>query len=221
MTNTLELHGILGDKFGKKHEIKALTPASMIYSMMLQNKEFANYNDKQNYRILRSSMEGYMEINKISMRSPLKPREVIKIIPAVEQGIKIDFRTILAIALLAIGFYYAAPAVAGGKFAFSTPLLGGFTTAGGVALWGGIMLFGSITGFFDPQEQEPPDTQDERRSFLFDGPINLTRSGTAIPLVYGVVRTGSVLISSQLKAVESETNVTENSNSALVGTMLS
>ena len=149
--NKLELRGALGKKFGKIHKIKALTPASMLYAMMIQNHEFANYNDDHSYQVIRSSMEGPIKVNKITMKMPLKPRETIKIIPAINQGIKLDFKTILAIALIAIGFYYAAPAVAGGKFVWTQPLLGGFTTAGGVALWGGMLLFGSITGFFDQQ----------------------------------------------------------------------
>lgn len=204
--HSLVLHGALGEEFGKYHRIDGKTPASLIYGFMLQNKKFANWEDDYNYKVALSSI-GCVEVNKLTMALKLKPREDVHLIPSLEEGIKLNFRTILGITLLTIGFYYAAPAVAGGAWSWSTPLLGGLTTAGKVALWGGLLLFGSIIGFFDPQEQDEPTTPDRQKSFLFDGPVNKARSGVALPLVYGRIRTGSVLVSSQLSVKEYEGKV--------------
>ena len=51
-----------------------------------------------------------------------------------------------------------------------------------------------------PQPQTPDfqSTEDPRISFNFSGIQNVTRAGTPIPLVYGEIFTGSVVISAQV-----------------------
>ena len=201
----LMLHGKLGKDFGKEHKFEGKTPASIIYGMAIQNKEFSNWDKDEKYKVvIKSKDDKYntMQVSKLAMRMKLRVRDEIHLIPSVNQSVSL--RTIVGITLLAIGFYYAAPGTLGGSFAWKTPLLGGFTTAGGVALWGGILLLGSITGFFDPQDQKTSDSPDNVPSFLFSGSVNKTRSGVAVPIIYGIVRTGSVLVSSQIKTADYE-----------------
>ena len=48
------------------------------------------------------------------------------------------------------------------------------------------------------EEKIPESEQDPRLSFNFSGIQNVTRAGTPIPLVYGEVFAGSVVISAQV-----------------------
>jgi predicted phage tail protein len=46
------------------------------------------------------------------------------------------------------------------------------------------------------------DRQDQKTSFVFDGPVNVTEQGQPVPLVYGQVRTGSVVASAGIETTE-------------------
>ena len=69
--------------------------------------------------------------------------------------------------------------------------LGGFgSIALGLGLLGILML---ISSAFAPDEDERGDPA-ERPSFLFDGAVNSNEQGVAVPIVYGRMRTGSVIV---------------------------
>jgi len=46
------------------------------------------------------------------------------------------------------------------------------------------------------------DRQDQKTSFVFDGPVNVTEQGHPVPLVYGQVRTGSVVVSAGIETTD-------------------
>ena len=46
-----------------------------------------------------------------------------------------------------------------------------------------------------PQQELEEDDKDPRVSFSFSGVQNTTRAGTSVPIVYGEIVTGSVVIS--------------------------
>ena len=81
---------------------------------------------------------------------------------------------------------------------------GGFTAATGYSAFqatigniGLLMLINGVSNLLLPQEQ-PEDfenDQDPRISFSFSGVQNTSRAGTSIPIVYGEMVTGSVVIS--------------------------
>jgi len=73
---------------------------------------------------------------------------------------------------------------------------------------GKILIAASLVGIVqllspvpDGGSFEQREKADDRPSFLFNGPVNVSTQGTPVPLVYGRMRTGSVVASTGL-AVE-------------------
>jgi predicted phage tail protein len=105
------------------------------------------------------------------------------------------------------------PVVAGAKRA------GAFQTVVGLVLiayglWGGggppaikmglALVLGGVIQLISSQRSRDED-KDGRRSYQFDGPENITESGVAVPVAYGRVVVGSVVVSQGITSVELST----------------
>lgn len=66
------------------------------------------------------------------------------------------------------------------------------------------LVIGAITQALAPKPNTSTGAQsvDQRPSFIFNGPVNITAQGYAIPLVYGTCLVGSTVISSGYDAVD-------------------
>ena len=102
-----------------------------------------------------------------------------------------------------MGLGGAFGAGAGGLGIFGAGAGGAFGGFGsiflGLAVVGVLMLISSALAPKDAAESNGPD---ERPSFLFDGATNVTEQGGPVPVVYGRIRVGSVLIAGALTTVE-------------------
>jgi predicted phage tail protein len=86
------------------------------------------------------------------------------------------------------------PIVAPGSFAAAMPL-----TKAVVGLGGALVLSGVSDLLFPlPPLPEFSSEEDPRLSFSFSGTQNTARAGTPVPIVYGEIMTGSVVISTSL-----------------------
>jgi len=87
----------------------------------------------------------------------------------------------------------------GAKFAFSTGITGTFIGKAAVFAGGALVLGGVSEMLFPmPSEQQFSSEEDPRLSFSFSGVQNTSRAGTPVPIVYGEIFTGSVVISAAI-----------------------
>ena len=87
----------------------------------------------------------------------------------------------------------------GAKFAFGTGLTGTFIGKAAVFAGGALVLGGVSEMLFPmPSEQQFSSEEDPRLSFSFSGVQNTSRAGTPVPIVYGEIFTGSVVISAAI-----------------------
>ncbi|MEM4406673.1 MAG: hypothetical protein QXS68_06475 [Candidatus Methanomethylicaceae archaeon] len=118
---------------------------------------------------------------------------------------------VLGIALIAVAFL-AAPAAAAGAGVLGADLSavaieGLGITYGQIALFGVGMMFQGIVGLISPVPRISDYGAMERgargagsaKSYLFSGGTNLTQQGGPVPLVYGEVVTGSVVVSAGVR----------------------
>jgi predicted phage tail protein len=73
-------------------------------------------------------------------------------------------------------------------------IFGTGVTWGTVALAGAAIMFAGISIMLTPTPETPAD-QDELSSFFFNGAVNSVKEGIVVPLVYGRVIAGSVVVS--------------------------
>ncbi len=102
------------------------------------------------------------------------------------------------------GVLIAASFGVGGFFAAPLTMSGGFAAAGlGAKAAFGIgagLVLGGVSDMLFPTPKMPQfsSEQDPRLSFSFSGTQQTSRAGTPVPLVYGEIFTGSVVISSSI-----------------------
>ena len=143
---------------------------------------------------------GNYEIGENELHYPIGQKEDIHFIPMIS-GAGRGFGKLLLGAVL-IGFAIANPAVGFGLGPGG--LGGGFATASGAfsitATLGNLGLGLALMGVSEmliplPEPQKFSSEEDPKVSFSFSGIQNTSRAGTPVPIVYGEIITGSVVIS--------------------------
>ena len=121
----------------------------------------------------------------------------VKIIPVIGGSGGNTTRFIIGAALIAVAI--AAPGA--GLFLKGSM---GFGAFGGSALYaaagnlGLALVIGGIADMLSPTPKNPEYEQDPKLSYSFGGVQNTTRAGTPVPIVYGEIFTGSVIISAAI-----------------------
>jgi predicted phage tail protein len=186
---TLVLHGALAAEFGGRFDMNVSGIGQAIRLMDCNTKGrfskaiFGKYYEfRWGDRVLQDESE---------VAYPTSA-DTLHIEPVVEGNIKGLFA--LFAGLPVIGAAFAPLGIPlGGALGAGAGLgaLGGFGAIfKGILLLGVLYLISSALTPDTPDEKEP----DQRNSFLFDGAVNTTKQGGPVPLVYGYIRTGSVLI---------------------------
>ena len=129
-------------------------------------------------------------------------QEDIKIIPVIGgEGGRGFGRVLMGAALIGVGVLSGGATFAGGSFT-GVGFLGGTT-----AVLGNVGIALALTGIAEMLTPVPTISemeQDPRNSFNFSGIQNTSRAGVAVPVIYGEVLTGSVVISAGIETAQVE-----------------
>ena len=191
MLSKIKLHGKLAKFIGhKEFDVKVNSVAQAVSFLIHNFPEVEKHMNPQYYMI----QVGDDLISKEEIHYPVGKQEINFI--AVIDGRGNVGKIILGGALIAMSFGV------GGLFA--TPLsfsAGGFAAAGlgakaAFGIGAGLLLSGVSGMLFPiPDQQQFASEEDPRISFSFGGVQNTSRAGTPVPIVYGEIITGSVVIS--------------------------
>ncbi len=107
----------------------------------------------------------------------------------------------------------AAVMTGGGLSVLSAPVFS--TSAAGATVFGGwsvvagkvgmLLVLSGVAGLLTPVPKPPDSEEDPQNSFSFSGIQQTSRAGTAVPVCYGEILTGSVVISAEIDVSEQET----------------
>ena len=199
MLRKIKLYGELAKFVGhKEFEIKADTLAHAM-SFLIYN--FPGIEQHMNDRYYKLKVGDY-ELDKSELGDPIGQQD-IHLIPVIT-GAGRGLGKILLGAVL-IGFAIINPTVGFGLG--PQGLAGGFATATGAfsfaAFAGNIGIALVLTGVSEmltplPKKPDFSSEEDPRLSFSFNGLQNTSRAGTPVPIVYGEIFTGSVVISASV-----------------------
>jgi len=137
---------------------------------------------------------GNYEINEKELDVPIGKQE-IKIVP-VAVGAKGFKRFLLGVVLIgvAIALPGAAPALGATGFVAGSAGASALTVA-----LGNLGLYFALSGAAQMLSPTPDNTSfDDPNSFTFNGILNTINAGVSIPVVYGEVFTGSIIVSAGL-----------------------
>ena len=203
MLRDIHLHGRLADRFAPSYTLDVGSPAEAVRAICAQVPGFLDCIREGEYRVVRGPLNGGNDLDEDTLTFPLGRADELHFVPvpagAKNRGIG---KIILGVAIVGAAFAFA-PAGAGflgANLGASTGLFG--VTFGNVALFGASLAFQGISSLLTPTpkagdfaQQERPD---QRPSFLFNSIVNTAEEGATIPVVYGRVRVGSLVISTAL-----------------------
>ena len=194
MLRKIKLYGELAKFVGhKEFEVKADTLAHAV-SFLINNFEgVEKYMSPKHYQV----KVGNYAVDESELSHPIG-QEDIHFIPVIT-GAGRGFGKILLGAAL-IGFVFLS---GGASFSlkqgltFKEGLLGSAFLNKSIAYVGGYLLLSGVSEMLFPMPQPPSFESEEnpRLSFSFGGTQQTGRAGTPVPLVYGEIFTGSVVIS--------------------------
>ena len=188
MLRKLKLYGELAKFVGhKEFEIKVNNVAQAVSFLVHNFPEVEKHMNPKYYQI----KVGSYEIGKEEIAYPIG-KEDIHFVPVVTGSGGVG-KALLGVALIGLAF-----ATGGSSLAFG---LGGFTGGAGIsAIVGNVGIALTLMGVSEmlfpvPQPPKFSSEQDPQLSFSFSGVQNTSRAGTPVPIVYGEIFTGSVVIS--------------------------
>ena len=195
MLRKLKLYGELAEFIGhKEFEIQVDSLAKAVSFLVNNFPQVESFMNPQYYQV----KVGNYEISEEEIHYPIG-QEDIHFIPVIS-GAGRGVGRILGGAAL-IGLAFATGGVTAGAFFKAATVKGslagaGFLTKAAIGIGGALALSGVNELLFPlPDMPEFNSEQDPRISFSFSGTQNTSRAGTPVPLVYGEIITGSVVIS--------------------------
>jgi len=192
MLSKIKVYGRLARFLGERtFEAEISSPTDAFRFLLANFPSLESHMMEQNYCV----KVGDYEIGETELDTPTGSQE-IKIVPVI-MGARKGFGRFLLGAIL-IGVAVFAPAAGVGLGSAKGTLLFG-TTGGGAlaAAAGNVGIYLALSGAAEMISPTPsPDSaSDDPASFTFNGIQNTIRAGVAIPVVYGEIFTGSLVVS--------------------------
>ena len=196
MLRKLKLYGELAEFVGhKEFEIQVDSLAKAVSFLVNNFPQIEKYMNPQYYQV----KVGNYAVNEEEIHHPIG-QEDIHIVPVIAGAGRGGLGKILLGAALIAGAFFVP--VAAGNIGLAAGLKAGSLAKVGF-LSKTMLLVGAnlaLTGVSEmlfpmPKPQEFKSEQDPQLSFSFSGTQNTSRAGTPVPIVYGEIVTGSVVIS--------------------------
>ena len=200
MLRKIKLYGELAKFLGQKtFEAEVHSAAQAIRFLVINFPQLEKHMADRYYKVAINNWE----LEEKELHYP-NGQEDIKIIPVVggEGGRGIG-KILLGAALIG-GAFLINPSL---SFSFKEGVTG-FASAGGltkaVVYTGGALVLQGVADMLTPVPKITEQEQDPRLSFNFNGIQNTSRAGVAVPVIYGEVLTGSVVISAGIETAQVE-----------------
>ena len=203
MLRKLKLYGELAEFVGhKEFEIQVDSLGKAVSFLVNNFPQVEKYMNPQYYQV----KVGNYAVNEEEIHHPIG-QEDIHIVPVIAGAGGGMGKTLLGAALIGASFFFPGAGLFGTtSFLGSSAGVVGISTKGALfatkigtaisALGGALVLSGVSDMLFPlPKPKEFKSEQDPQLSFSFSGTQNTSRAGTPVPIVYGEIITGSVVIS--------------------------
>tara|TARA_R100000781_G_scaffold49607_1_gene32917 strand:+ start:6980 stop:7576 length:597 start_codon:yes stop_codon:yes gene_type:complete len=185
----VKVYGQLKKKLGQSSfELDVNTPAQAIKALCVNFPDLTNWfidNDQNGYgyKVEIGKQKVYAEDLK-PMLQPFAEKDILRIVPVIKGAGRGVGRFLLGVALVGVAFV-AGP---------SSLALIGAGTSKALTYIGTSLILGGISQMLSPSPQPIPEAS-KLQSFSFSGIVNVADQGVPVPICYGRVFTGSVVVS--------------------------
>jgi len=200
MLRKIKLYGELAKFLGQKtFEAEVNNAAQAIRFLVVNFPQLEKHMADRYYKVAIDDWE----LEEKELHYP-NGQEDIKIIPVVGgEGGRGLGKVLLGAALIG-GAFLINPAL---SFSFQSGVTG-FASAGAITqaavYTGASLILQGVADMLTPVPKITEQEQDPRLSFNFSGIQNTSRAGVAVPVIYGEVLTGSVVISAGIETAQVE-----------------
>ena len=190
MLSKVKVYGRLARFLGQRtFEAEINSPVDAIRFLAANFPDLQSHMIEQNYCV----KVGDYEINDKELDIPVGQQE-IKIVPVAIGARRGLGRFLLGAVLIGVAVFNPAVGMGlGGGLGFSTAS-GAFSLAAVAGNFGVYLALSGAAEMISPTPT-PDSASDDPNSFTFNGILNTIRAGVAIPVVYGEIFTGSIVVS--------------------------
>lgn len=182
---TIKLSGSMARMFGREHKLAVRTPAEAIRALIATKPGFEKYlMEAKDNGIVFTVFTGKKNIGEEELSNPTG-RDEIRFIPVLAGSKKGGvLQVIVGVVLVAVGAVVQAW-MGGSPNPFSTYMYGA-----GIS-----MIVGGVIQMLTPVPRNQERKDDERRSYVFNGAVNVRAQGNPVGLLYGELIVGSAVVS--------------------------
>ncbi|SCW95673.1 tail assembly protein [Ancylobacter rudongensis] len=188
----VHLHGSLGKTYGRTFELEVATAGEAIRALSVNFPGFLQTIRDGAWHIVRGkSVDKGFDLGEAEIGTFRLGKGDLHIVPVVAGSKRSGMLKIVLGVAVAGAAFFLAPAAGGLSAAIGPGMLSGITY-GNMAMFGAALALAGASSLLSPEEK---DNGDDSGSFTFTGPGNAYAQGSPVPLVYGEVITGGVMIS--------------------------
>jgi predicted phage tail protein len=207
MFRVIKVYGKLAKHLGQRSFKAAVkTPAEAIRFLLANFPSLRSVISEGDYKVTVGRSELEIGNHPEYLHYPSASFETIRIVPVVAGagGIGKILGGVALVALAIAAPYIAGAAVWSGALSYGagSALIAAAPFIGGI---GASLALGGIAQLLTPTpkiSQGEDSTNDPRKSYSFSGIQNITRQGVPVPVIYGEVFTGSIVISAGINTEE-------------------
>ena len=200
MLRKIKLYGQLAEFIGhKEFEVKVNNLSQAISFLVNNFPEVEAYMNPKYYQV----KVGNYDIGEDELDYPIGKQD-IHFIPAISGAGRGFGKILLGAAMIGLAFFIPTPGVplinatSPLQFGGGALFTGGTAIARGLAYVGAALVLQGVSDLLFPLPELDGMEEDPQVSFNFSGIQNTSRAGTQIPIVYGEILAGSVVISAAI-----------------------
>lgn len=181
----VRLYGELGRQFGRVFRLAVATPAEAVRALCAVlpgfERAFLGKDGKAAYHVFVGRGALRRDIPEDEVQAPLGSHDPIRFVPLIAGAKRAGaVQTIVGVVLVAVGVWFEQP----------------WLVDVGVT-----MVVGGVIQLLSPQRKKE-QRNEGLPSYAFDGPVNNTEQGGPVPLLFGRLICGSVVVSQGLSTEE-------------------
>ena len=187
----IRLHGNL-ERFGKQFNIDVKTPSEAIRALSFQIKNFRQFIENGSFRVrIRKADLCTDDVNKV-FHGAIGDKDVFHIVPVINGAKDLNLTNIIIGAVMIVAAFYTGGA--------SIAAWGSMST--GLAVAGAGMVLGGVAGMLSPSfEQGDSSSSSSTGNQYFSSLDNRVAQGAVVPLIYGEIKAGSIVLSQETETV--------------------
>jgi predicted phage tail protein len=200
MFRVIKVYGKLAKHLGQRSFKAAVkTPAEAIRFLLANFPDLRGVLSEGDYKVTVGRNQLDLIDHPEHLHFPVASQEPIRIVPVIA-GAEGVGQILAGVALVAFSLLFApGAALAGGLFT-----LGPQAVSIGVGI-GASLILGGVAQMLTPTptiQQGTDGDNDPRKSYSFSGIQNVSRQGVPVPIIYGEVFTGSIVVSAGINTEE-------------------